>query len=83
MSVLDPLPNALVNTLLHDSFVLIEQGVATGINDAMRLPLDFVRLYRQSPEWDKQVARMNDKRQLWIEGLNRLSTLITLISKRL
>lgn len=83
MSVSDPQQNALVNILLNDCFVLIEQGVIQGVNEAMNLPLDFIHFYRQSPEWDKQAKRINDKRQLHIEGLNRLAMLITLISKRL
>ena len=83
MSASDPQPNALVNILLNDCFVLIEQGVVTGIDEAMRLPLDFVYFYQKSPEWDKQSKRVSDKRQLYIEMLNRLGTLIGIVSKRL
>lgn len=83
MSVSQSQPNALAHILLNDCFVLMEQQVVSGISEAFGLPLDFVKLYRQSPQWDKQVKRINDKRQLMIECLNRIGTLITLISKRL
>ncbi|MDO4440561.1 MAG: hypothetical protein Q4B81_00075 [Moraxella sp.] len=69
--------------MLNDCFVMMEQGVVQDIHGAMMLPLDFIKMYRQSPEWDKQAKRINEKRQLHIESLNRMAMLINIISKRL
>ncbi len=83
MAVLNPQSNYLSHILLNDCFILMEQGVVSDISAAMQLPIDFMKLYKNSPEWDKQAKRINDKRQLAIESLNRMATLISIISKRL